>query len=361
MSTRILVINPGSTSTKIAIYDDKNEFFSKAIEHSKEQISKYMEISDQFEMRKNCILTELSDNNIQSSSINVIISRGGLLPPVSAGAYEVNEEMVYQLKYHPQNEHASNLGAQIALYLANKWHIKAYVYDPVTVDELIPITKVTGLPEMKRKGMGHNLNMRASAIRYAKSIDRPYNELNLVVTHLGGGITLTLHRKGRMVDMISDDEGPFSPERAGGLPIFQVINMITSNNMSQKDAMRIVQHQGGLNAYLKTTDAREVEAMIKKGSERAELIYHAMALNVAKNIAKLAVVVSGKVDAIILTGGMAYSKMLTDWIRDYVKFIAPVKIIAGENEMEALAFGVLRVVTGEEKAKIFSMKNISMD
>ena len=278
---------------------------------------------------------------------------GGLLPPVQSGAYKVNEDMVYQLRYHPQNEHASNLGAIIAHSISQDLGIESYVYDPVTVDELEPIARITGLPEMERKGMGHNLNMRASAIKYAQEIDRPYDELSLIVAHLGGGITLSLHKDGRMIDMISDDEGPFSPERAGDLPGFQVIKMATSPEYDYKKMMTKVRRQGGLNAYFNTTDAREVENMIEKGDKKAALVYEALAHNVAKNIGKLAVVVSGKLDGIILTGGMAYSSILTDWIKERVNFIAPVKILAGENEMEALALGALRVIRGRESARTF--------
>jgi butyrate kinase len=350
---KALIINPGSTSTKIAVFEDKVEIFQKSIEHDQAQIEKYESIGDQYEMRRDCIVEALKENGFKRESLDIIMARGGLLPPVEAGAYEVNDDMVYQLRYHPQNEHASNLGAAIAYVMAQDLGIKAYIYDPVTVDELMPIVKITGLPEMQRKGMGHNLNMRASAIKYAESINRPYNEITVVVAHLGGGITLSLHEKGRMVDMISDDEGPFSPERSGGLPTFQVIKMATTEIRDFKAMMKKVKAQSGLKAHCNVTDAREIEKMIANGDEKAKLVYEAMALNVAKNIAKLAVVVSGKVDSIILTGGMAYSEMLTNWIKERIEFIAPVTLIPGENEMNALAMGAFRILSGEEKAKIF--------
>lgn len=353
MKERILVINPGSTSTKVAVYDDNTVLFIKNIEHNQEELSKYTEIIDQYEMRRKLILSVLEEQNVPCSTLTVIVARGGLLPPVKSGAYRVNEDMVYQLRYHPQNEHASNLGAIIAYSISQELGIESYIYDPVTVDELEPIARITGLPEMERKGMGHNLNMRASAIKYARQIGRPYNELTLIVAHMGGGITLTLHKNGRMIDMISDDEGPFSPERAGGLPIFQVIKMATSPEYDYKKMMKKVKSQGGLLAYCGTTDAREIEKKIAAGDKKAELIYEAMAHNIAKNIGKLAVVVSGKVDAIILTGGMAHSKMLTNWIKERVNFISPVELIPGENEIESLALGALRVLKGEEKAREF--------
>lgn len=356
MKKRILVINPGSTSTKIAIYDNETPLFVKSIDHSQEELAKFENIIDQYDMRKDLILSVLETQNIPVESITAIVARGGLLPPVQSGAYKVNDDMVYQLKYHPQNEHASNLGAVIAHSLGGKLGIDSYIYDPVTVDELEPIARITGLPEMERKGMGHNLNMRASAIKYAEEIGKSYEDLTLLVAHLGGGITLSLHKNGRMIDMISDDEGPFSPERAGGLPVFQVIKMATSPDCDYDKMMRKVRREGGLMAYFGTTDARIVEEKVREGDERASLIYEALAHNVAKNIGKLSVVVGGKIDAIILTGGMAYSEMLTDWIRERVEFIAPVKIIPGENEIEALALGVLRVLNGEEEAHEFKRK-----
>jgi len=350
---RILVINPGSTSTKIAVYEDETPLFTKSVEHGQRDLEKFAEIFDQYEMRKEVLVKALESENVPLRSLTAVVARGGLLPPVQAGAYRVNDDMVFQLKYRPQNEHASNLGAPIAYAIAQEIGVDSYVYDPVTVDELEPIARITGLPEMERKGMGHNLNMRASAIRHARDVGRPYQELTLIVAHLGGGITLSLHKNGRMIDMISDDEGPFSPERAGGLPVFQVIKMATSPGYDYKKMMKKVKTQGGLKGLCGLTDAREIQKRIAEGDAKLALIYEAMAHNIAKNIGKLAVVVGGKVDAIILTGGIANSKMVTDWIAERVGFIAPVALIPGENEMQALAEGCLRVLRGEEKAREF--------
>lgn len=222
------------------------------------------------------------------------------------------------------------------------------------MDELEPLAKVTGLPEMQRKGMGHNLNMRAAAMKYAKENNKPYRDISVIVAHLGGGITLSLHHKGQIVDMISDDEGPFSPERAGGLPAFQVIDMATREGMGKKAMMKKVKTQGGLMGYFGVNDTRIVEKMMMDGDEKAKLIYDAMILNVARNIAKLAVYVDGKVDNIILTGGIAYSEYFTKEVAKRVEFIAPVIVYAGENEMESLALGALRVQRGEEEAKTFT-------
>ncbi len=350
----ILVMNPGSTSTKIAVYRDEIPVFVESIAHSQEELKPFENIIDQYNFRKELILAVMEKNGVKKEELTAIVSRGGLLPPIEAGAYAVNEDMVWQLTYAPQNEHASNLGAVIANAISKELKdIPAYIYDAVTVDELEPLARVTGLPDMQRKGMGHNLNMRAAAMKYAKENKRSYNDISVIVAHLGGGITLSLHHKGRIVDMISDDEGPFSPERAGGLPVFQVIAQATEEGMDKKTMMKKVKSQGGLMGYFGVNDTRIVEQMMKDGDEKAALIYNAMILNVARNIAKLAVYIDGKVDNIILTGGIAYSDYFTSEVAKRVSFIAPVIVYAGENEMESLALGALRVQRGEEAAKTF--------
>lgn len=355
MDYGILAINPGSTSTKIAFYKNQDMIWTQSIEHTQEQLAGFANIFDQFELRRDLVLSVMEEQGTKLSELSAVVGRGGLLPPVKSGAYLVNDVMIDTLRYRPVNEHASNLGAKLADAIAKPLNIPAYIYDPVTVDELEPIAKITGLKEMKRIGQGHNLNMRAAAIKYAATSDKPYNKLNLIVAHLGGGITLSLHSNGRMIDMISDDEGPFSPERAGGLPGFQLIKMATSGEYDYKSMMKKVQRQGGLTAHFGTSDMRIVEEKAKNGDDQAELVLEAMAYNVAKNIGKLAVVVSGQIDAIILTGGIAKSKLFTGWIENRVKFIAPVTVLAGENEMESLSQGALRVLKGEEKARIFEL------
>jgi butyrate kinase len=351
---RILVVNPGSTSTKIALYHDEEPLFTENINHSSQTLAPYRKIADQYDMRRDVVLKVLSLHDIKLSTLSAVVGRGGLLPPVKAGAYEVNRKMVDALRYHPRLEHASNLGGIIAYEIASPLYIPAYIYDPVTVDEMEPIAKIAGLSEMRRESLGHNLNMRATSIRYAKQQGKELSHMNLITAHLGGGITISLFREGRMVDIVSDDEGPFSPERSGGLPMFQLIEMATSGKYDYKSLMKKVKSQGGLISYFGTSNAREVEQMIDAGDEKAALVYEAMAYNIAKNIGKLAAAAQGRVDAIILTGGLAYSKMLTQWIAKRVNFIAPVKIMPGENEMEALAFGALRVLRGEETAHTFS-------
>jgi butyrate kinase len=351
---RILVINPGSTSTKIAIYDDDKPVFTENINHSSETLSSYKKIADQYDMRRDVVLKVLALYEIKLDTLSAVVGRGGLLPPVKAGAYEVNRKMVDILRYRPKLEHASNLGGIIAYEIASPLYIPAYIYDSVTVDEMMPIAKISGLSEMTRESLGHHLNMRATSIRYAKERGKVLSDLNIITAHLGGGITISLFQDGRMVDIVSDDEGPFSPERSGGLPLFQLIEMATSGKYDYNSLMKKVKSQGGLMSYFGTANAKEVEEMIAAGDEKAKLVYQAMAYNIAKNIGKLAAAAEGRVDAILLTGGLAYSELLTKWIDKKVNFIAPVEIMPGENEMEALAFGALRVLRGEETAHIFT-------
>ena len=349
----ILVINPGSTSTKIAVFEGETSLFTENIRHTKEELSVFEHVTEQYEFRKELILSCLKKNEFSPEDLDCIVSRGGLLTPIEAGAYEINEDMVWQVVNRPQNEHASNVGCMIALSIAKRLGIPAYIYDGITVDELTPINKITGITELRRKGMGHNLNTRAAAMRYAREKGVDYKDICVIVAHLGGGISVNLHNNGKIEDFISDEEGPFSPERSGGLPMFDVIKMCYEEGMTYERMMKKVKREGGLMAHLGTTDCREVEKMIDAGDEHAKLIYDSMALNIAKNIAKCAPSVSGKVDAILITGGIAYSEYLTDYIREHVSFIAPVIVYPGEDEMQSLALGALRVLRGEEMAKIF--------
>lgn len=350
---RLLILNPGSTSTKLAVYEEENPLFTQTIAHSPEELAQFGCVAEQYGFRRKVTIDCLSEHGVPLDTLTAVVSRGGLLPPIEAGAYAINEDMVWQLKNHPRNEHASNVGAIIAFDIAAQLGIPAYIYDGVTVEELTPINKITGLPSMLRKGMGHNLNTRAAALRYARECGKPYDKLTLIVAHLGGGISVNLHHNGRIEDFISDEEGPFSPERAGGLPMFDVIRKCYEPGMTYKSMMKLVKTQGGLMAHLNTTDSRMVEQLIDDGDEHARLVYDAMILNIAKNIGKLAPGVCGRIDAIVLTGGIAYSRYVTKALADYVSFIAPVVVYPGENEMQALAMGGLRVLRGEETAKVF--------
>lgn len=353
MTQRILAINPGSTSTKIAVYDDETPLFVESIEHPQESIAQFAEIFDQYGFRKDAILSVLAEHGVELSGLTAVVSRGGLLPPVPSGAFAINDDMIWQLHYRPENEHASNLGAPIAKSIADELGIPSFIYDPVTVDELDDISRVAGLAEFRRKSLGHALNMRAAAHRYAEGAGRPYAELNLIVAHLGGGITLSAHRAGRMFDMVSDEEGPFSPERSGGLPTFQTLAWAAESGKGFRELYKHVKTRGGLVGHLGVNDAREVERMIGEGDEHARLVYEAMALSISKHIAALAASLKGEVDAVIVTGGLAHSKMLTDWIGERTAFIAPLAVLAGENEMESLVKGTLRVLSGAEEAHEF--------
>ena len=350
---KILVINPGSTSTKIAVYEDDRQLFVNSIEHADEEIEKYDAIYDQYEFRKKLVLEELEKNGVKASELTCVMSRGGLLPPVPAGAIRVNQDMCDQLRLHPVNEHASNLGAPIAFSIAEENDIPAFIYDPVTVDEMIQLAKYTGIPEMRRRSLGHNLNMRAMAHRYAADSGKKFEDVTVITVHMGGGTTVGVYQNGKIIDIINDEEGPFSPERAGGLPAPQVIDIAFSGEYDIKALKKKLKNSSGLQAYLGTKDARTVEKMIDDGDENAKTVYQAMAYQLSKAIGELATVVNGKVDAIVLTGGIAYSKIFTDWIKERVSFIAPVVIYPGENEMDALANGALRVLRGEEEAMTF--------
>lgn len=351
---KLLILNPGSTSTKIAVFEDETPLFTESIVHTPEELAPFDHVADQYQFRKELVVKTLEAHGVDMGSLTGIVSRGGLLTPIEAGAYAVNEDMVWQLRNKPQNEHASNVGAMIAQAIGAEYRIPAFIYDGITVDELLPINKITGLPLLRRKGMGHNLNTRAAAMRYAKENGKDYRDITVIAAHMGGGISVNLHHNGKIEDFINDEEGPFSPERSGGLPMFDVIKMCFDGVQTYDSMMKLVKRQGGLMAHLGTTDSREVEKRIADGDQRAKLIYDAMALNIAKNIAKCAPGVCGKVDAILLTGGIAYSEYVTGYIRAHVEFIAPVVVYPGEDEMLSLALGGLRVLRGEETAKIYT-------
>ena len=350
---KILVLNPGSTSTKIAVFDGETPLFTESLSHSAQELAPFEHVVEQYDFRRQLVLDCLMRHDFDVRDLTAVVSRGGLLAPIHAGAYEVNKDMVWQLQYKPQNEHASNVGAMIAHALGTELHIPAYIYDGITVDELTDINRITGLPDMHRKGIGHTLNTRAAALRYAREQGKDYGDITVIVAHLGGGITVNLHHNGRIEDCVSDEEGPFSPERAGGLPMFDVIHRCFRPGESDKNMMKLVKSRGGLLAHLGITDCREVESRIQSGDVHAKLIYDAMALNVAKTIAKLAPGVCGKVDAILLTGGVTHSDYINEEIRRRVSFIAPVVVYPGEDEMQSLAFGCLRVLRGEETAQTY--------
>ncbi len=352
MAHKILVINPGSTSTKVAVYQDRQQQWVESISHTQEELAPFPDIYSQMDFRADLVKKCCEAHGDQIESFDAAVGRGGLLPPVHTGAYEVDEYMLDCLKNRPQLHHASNLGAPIAYAIAQQAGVKAYIYDAVAVDEMEEIYRITGLKDVFRIGRGHNLNMRAAVLNLCEQKGIDYKEHNIMSVHLGGGISVGMFEHGTLVDMISDDEGPFSPERAGGLPAFRVVDYCYDVIDNKADMMKELQRKGGLVAHFGTADSREVEKLVMEGDAHAKLIYDAMILNIAKNIAKLSVDVYGKVDYIVLTGGIAFSKYVTDGIKERVGFIAPVEVIPGEKEMDSLAFGALRVLDGTETARI---------
>jgi butyrate kinase len=350
---RMLIINPGSTSTKIAVYDDLNPVFVETLRHSSEEIDPYKTIFDQYDFRKDVILDAVKTKGIDIQSLKAVIGRGGLLKPIESGTYDVNEVMLNDLKEGARGQHASSLGGVIAYEIAKSLNIPSYIVDPVVVDEMEEIARISGMPEIERISIFHALNQKAVAKRFAKEKGVSYEDLNLIVAHMGGGISIGAHKKGRIVDVNNalDGEGPFSPERSGSLPVGSLLKMCFSGKYTHDEIKKKITGKGGFVAYLGTNDARDLEKMMKQGNKQAELLYKAMAYQVAKEIGACAAVLKGKVDAVILTGGLAYGSEYVGWIKERVEFIAPVVIYPGEDEMLALAEGGLRVLNGEEEAK----------
>lgn len=352
---RILAINPGSTSTKIAIFDNEKLVLEETLRHSAEEIGKFEKLFDQYEFRKNIILEILNEKGINITKLSAVVGRGGLLKPIAGGTYEVNERMLEDLKVGVLGEHASNLGGVIANEIASQLNIPAFIVDPVVVDEMEDVARITGMPELSRKSIFHALNQKAVARRAAVEIGKKYEELNFIVAHMGGGISVGAHKKGRVIDVNNalDGEGPYSPERAGGLPVGDLAKMCFSGEYTLADIKKKLKGKGGLVAYLGTNDGIEIEKRIKNGDEKAELIFNGMAYQVSKEIGSCAAVLEGDVDGIILTGGIAYGKDFVKWITDRVGFISKIFVYPGEDELIALAQGGLRVLRGEEKAAIY--------
>lgn len=355
MSWRILVVNPGSTSTKIAVYDDEKEIFKVNLSHPLEEIQKYSRIIDQFEFRKEVIMKELARAGIARESLQAVVGRGGLLRPIPGGTYAVTAKMLEDLRAEVQGEHASNLGAMIAQSIASELGIPAFIVDPVVVDEMEEIARITGLPFIRRRSILHALNQKKVARQVARDLGRPYEELNLIVVHLGGGISVGAHKKGRIVDVNNalNGDGPFAPERAGSLPAADLVELCFSGKYSKAEIKKFLAGKGGIVAHLGTNDMRAVEEKVKNGDAKATLIIQAMAYNVAKWIGAMATVLAGQVDGIVLTGGLAYYGYFVDLIKERCQFIAPVYLYPGEDEMRALAEGALRVLRGEEKPRIY--------
>ena len=360
---KILVINPGSTSTKIAIMeldmnavDEKDiikQTFSTNIKHSSEKVDEFLKIADQYQWRKQCVLDELEANNINISEIKYVIGRGGLIKNISSGIYRINDSMLEDLKNGYNGHHAANLGGLMADDIAKSIGVEAFTADPVVVDEMEPIAKVSGHPLFERKSIFHALNQKAIARTYAKRIGKKYEDLNLIVVHMGGGISVGTHRKGLVIDVNQalNGEGPFSPERSGTLPVIDVIKACFSGNYTEEEMNKIVVGKGGFVGYLGTNNALEIEQRRDSGDKEAEFYSSAMAYQIAKEIGSSATVLKGEVDAILLTGGMAYDKWFVNEIAGRVAFIAPVEPFPGEDELYALALNVYLMLKEEIPCK----------
>ena len=355
MEYRVLVIAPGSTSTKVYVCKDGEKIIEETITYSSTCTSKYSKIYDQFQFRKEDVLRVLREKNFDLNTLDAIVGRGGLLDLAKDEIYRVNELMINDLKSGTQGEHASNLGAIIAYSIANPLKIPAFTVNSVTIDELQDIARISGLAEIKRRSIVHALNHKAIARKWAKENGKKYEEANLIIAHLGGGISVGAHKNGKIIDVFNAlyGDGAFSPERSGGLPVGDLVKLCYSGKYSHSDMKKMIKGKGGIVSYLGTQDVREVKKMIEKGDKKAELIYNAMAYQVAKDIGACAAVLKGEVDGILLTGGIAHDSDFTALIEERVKFISKVYVYPGEDELDALALGGLRVLRGEEMPKVY--------
>lgn len=353
---KILTINPGSTSTKIAVYEDDSVLISCTIQHASQTLQKFKHVIDQYEFRLNLILEYLKEEKIDLSGIAAIVGRGGFLRPLESGTYEVNEKMLNDLKLCLNGEHSSNLGAVLVHELSNRaQHGKAYITDPVVVDELQDVARISGLPQFPRRSAFHALNHKAIARRYAADVGKSYDELNLVIAHLGGGISVAAHKLGKVIDtnQALDGFGPFAPQRAGTMDAGALIRVIYAGVYEQEEIQSLLVGKGGLVAHLGTNDVRTACKLVKAGDLHARLILEAMAYGVGKEIGAMLAVLQGKADAVILTGGIAHNKLIVDYITDMIQPICKVVVYPGEDEMLALANAGLRILKGEEAVKIY--------
>jgi butyrate kinase len=352
---KVFAVNPGSTSTKVALFENNKKVFTCTITHSSDDLKRFKSINDQFEFRSSAIEKAIEPENIKLAQMDAFVGRGGLLRPIPGGVYIVDETMLADLKNCIAGEHASNLGALIVDVFARTYKKPAFIVDPVVVDELDDIARLSGHPLFPRISIFHALNQKSVARQAAKQLGAPYEELNLIVAHLGGGISVGAHCRGRVIDVNNalDGEGAYSPERSGTLPMGDLIRFCFSGQADLQQTLAMIKGRGGIVAYLGSNDMRDILKRIEAGDKKAELIYRGMAYQIAKQIGEKAVVLKGKVDAIILTGGITNDKMIVTWITEFVSFLAPVMIFPGEEEMQALAEGVLRILNGEDKAHIY--------
>ena len=352
MAVKSLIINPGSTSTKIGVFEDETLLFEETLRHSTEEISKYASIVDQKDFRKEIITNLLKEKNFDINSLNMVVGRGGMLKPIPGGTYAVTDDLLEDLKIGKQGQHASNLGGILAREIGDSIGVPSFIVDPVVVDELCDIARYSGVPELPRTSVFHALNQKAVAKRYAKEIGKAYDTLNLIVVHMGGGVSVGAHENGRIIDVFNalDGDGAFSPERAGGAPVGALIKMCFSGQYTEKEVYKKFVGNGGFNAYLGTNDMRDVEKMVNDGDAKAKEIRDAFIFQVSKDMGSMAAVLNGKVDQIVVTGGIAYDKGVVAGLKERCEWIAPFTVYPGEDELLALVQGGLRVVNGEEEA-----------
>lgn len=349
---RILAINPGSTSTKIAVFDDENQILEENIRHSELDLSEFDKVWDQYEFRKRMIVENLQQKGIEIETLSAVVGRGGLLRPVVSGTYRVNELMIQDGREGFQGQHAANLGPVLAFGIAWDLGIPSFMVDPPSVDEFEPLARLSGHRDIPRRSLLHALNIKATARLAVKSMGKRLEEVNLIVAHLGGGISVVPMKKGKMIDANdANSGGPFSPERAGAVPTMGLIDFIFDNDLDREESKRALIGRAGLVSYLGTNSAKEVEGRVEAGDKEARQVYEAMAYQIAKEIGAMAAALKGEVDAIVLTGGLAGSEMLVNWIRERCSFIAPIQAYPGQDEMKALVMGGLRVLKGQEDAK----------
>lgn len=355
MAYKLLIINPGSTSTKIGVYENEREILVETLRHSTEEIEQYDTIFDQYKFRKDIIVSVLKENNIDINTINAIVGRGGMLKPIEGGTYSINEALINDLKVGIQGQHASNLGGIIANEIGKEIGAPAFIVDPVVVDELEDVARLSGVEELPRKSKFHALNQKAVAKRYGLDSGKGYENLNLIVTHMGGGVSVGAHKNGRVIDVNNalDGEGAFSPERAGTLPAGDLVKMCFSGKYTEQEIYSKVVGKGGMVSYLNTNDARDMLKLAEEGNDKARLVKEAFTYQVSKAIGEMSAVLCGKVDAILVTGGIAYSEIIINAIKERVEWIAPVVVYPGEDELLALAQGALRVLNNQESAKIY--------
>ncbi len=355
MANKILIINPGSTSTKIGVYEDENQVFEETLRHPTEEIAKYASIIDQKDFRKEVILNVLKENNFDINTLDVVVGRGGLLKPIPGGTYAVTDALLEDLRIGKQGQHASNLGGILAKEIGDQVGVPSYIVDPVVVDELEPVARYSGMPELPRRSIFHALNQKAVAKRYAKEIGKSYEELRLIVIHMGGGVSVGAHKYGKVVDVnnILDGEGAFSPERAGTVPVGDLIKLCYSGKYTEKEIYKKICGNGGFNGYIGTNDMRDLIKMKAEGNKEAADLIDAFHYQIAKDAGAMAAVLDGKVDQIICTGGIAYNAATIDALKEKLGFIADFTVYPGEDELLALAQGALRVINGEEEAQVY--------